>query len=76
MAYLNEGCRRRLTPQGQVDRFLYLPHQVYRLPADYRKANHQWVATALLTLKDNWEEYVGMEEGEGVEWELEDKIEQ
>ena len=64
--------RRKLTPQGQVDRFLYLVNCVYGgLPDDPKDISMPNLAGAIIELHDNWGEYVDVEEGDGMEWEIE-----
>lgn len=67
----NDKDSRRLTPQGQVDRFLYLFDLVYGgLPNDHRQANPRGVAAAILALMDDMGGYASVEEGDGMEWDL------
>lgn len=63
---------RPLTPQGQVDRFLYLLDLAYGgFLGDHRQADHRLVVEAIIELNENMGEYVDIEEGDGMEWELE-----
>jgi len=63
--------KRKLTEQGQVDRFLFLVDMVYGgLPKNHREVNHRGLVEALIKLAtDNYSE-LEFEESEGVEWEL------
>lgn len=63
---------RPLTPQGQVDRFLYLLDLAYGgFLGDQRQANPRLVVEAIIELLENMGEYVSMEKVDGMEWELE-----
>jgi hypothetical protein len=63
---------RHLSPQSQVDRFLYLLELAYGgFLDDHRQADPKAVAGAILELWGNMGEYVDIEAGDGMEWELE-----
>jgi hypothetical protein len=65
---------RPLTPQGQVDRFLYLLDLAYGgFIGDHRSAPHKEVAEAMWELCFNMGEYLGIEADDDMEWELEQK---
>jgi len=62
---------RLLTNQGQVDRFLYLLDYAYGgLPDDHIQVNARGLVEAILNLHDNLGEYVSVEEGDGMEWDI------
>jgi hypothetical protein len=62
---------RKLTPQGQIDRFLYLVDFVYGgLPQDHRQVNPKWLAEAILELYRN-DGYAEDEDEDGLEFEQE-----
>ena len=62
---------RELSPQGQVERFLYLLDLAYGgLPADHQAANPSAVAAAIMELHEDMGEYEGVEEDDGLEWAL------
>lgn len=68
----NDREGRLLSQQGRVDRFLYLLDLAFGgLPDDHNDANARQVAAAILELHDDLGTYVGIEEHEGKEWELE-----
>lgn len=63
---------RPLSPQGQVDRFLYLLDLAYGgFLGDHRKADPKAVVNAIVELCTNMGEYTDIEDGDGMEWELE-----
>lgn len=63
---------RALSPQGQVDRFLYLLDLAYGgFLGDHRAADPKLVVEAILELWENLGEYVDIEAGDGKEWEAE-----
>lgn len=62
---------RPLTDQGQVNRFLYLLDYAYGgLPDDHTQVNVRSLVEAILELHDNLGEYVSIEEGDGMEWDI------
>lgn len=62
----------RLTEQGQVDRFLFLLDLAYGgLPDNHREVDAPSLAQAVLELKDNFGEFVDIEQGDQMKWEVE-----
>lgn len=60
---------RELSPQGQVDRFLFLVDQTYSgLPQDHRQVNPRALAEGILELFENSAEYLWAEAG--ITWQL------
>jgi len=59
-----------LTPQAQVDRFLYLLDYAYGgLPDDHSEVNPRVFAEAIQELIDDMGHYTSIEEEDGMEWE-------
>lgn len=66
-----DGQGRQLTPQGQVDRFLYMLNIAYGgFLGDHRQANPVAVAEAILEVKEDFIYYLDCESGDGLEWEF------
>jgi len=68
-----DRLNRKLTGQGQVDRFLFMVDLAYGgLLDDHHDVDPRLLAQAIMDLKDDlfWE-YVSIEEGENIEWEIE-----
>jgi len=69
-----DQLERPLSPQGRVDRFLYYLDLAYQgLPENHREANPQWVVNAILELVDDMGSYMGEEEADPIDWELEEE---
>ena len=68
----NDTQDRSLSPQGQVDRFLYLLDLTYGgFLGDHHDADPREVVDAILELFENMGEYTDIEEEDKMEWELE-----
>ncbi len=60
----------KLTPQGQVDRFLYFLDYLYgHLPDDHRQASTHLVVESIIRMEDNMMKYIDVEEDDEMEWE-------